>query len=127
MQIVNNQTISVVKDDNISVLFVKNGVAKESIIPNLRTLYENQFWPEFLHTPETSPDFQAKIDQLTSTVSNLSSCVSKLANNAHTVTQVTTSSPDEPPRAPTTSDTNVVGMPAISNLKTCSQSKVTTM
>ena len=72
-----------------------------------------------LHTPETSPDIQAKIDQLTSTVSNLSSCVSKLANNAQAVTQVTTSSPNEPPRAPTTSNTNVIGMPAVSNLENC--------
>ena len=72
-----------------------------------------------VHTPETSPDIQAKINQLTSTVSNLLSCVSKLVNNAHAVTQVTTSSPNEPPRALTTSNTNVIGMPAVSNLENC--------
>ena len=71
-----------------------------------------------VHTTETSPDIQAKIDQLTSTVSNLSSCVSKLANNAHAVTQVTAPSTNEPPSAPTTSDTHVIGMPAVSNLET---------
>ena len=76
-----------------------------------------------LHTPETSPDIQAKIDQLTSTVSNLSSCVSKLANNAQAVTQVTTSSPNEPPRAPTTLNTNVIGMPTVSNLEHCKVSQ----
>ena len=68
-----------------------------------------------VHTPETSPDIQAKINQLTSTVSNLSSCVSKLENNAQAVMQVTTSSPNEPPRAPT----NVIGMPAVWNLESC--------
>ena len=73
----------------------------------------------YVRTPETSPDIQAKIDQLSSIVSNLSSCVSKLANNAQAVTQVITSSPNEPPRAPTTSNTNVIGMPAVSNLENC--------
>ena len=76
-----------------------------------------------VHTPEMSPDIQAKIDQLTSTVSHLSSCVSKLANNIHAVTQVTTSSPNEPSGAPTTSNTNVIGMPAVSNLENCKVSQ----
>ena len=121
MQIVNNQTISVVMDDNTSVFFVKNGVAKESIIPNLRTLYKNQLWPELTCRllKRHQIFIQVKIDQLTSTVSNLSSSVSKLANNAHAATQVTTSSPNVPPRAPTTSNTNVIGMPAVSNLENC--------
>ena len=76
-----------------------------------------------VHTPETSPDIQAKIDQLISTVSNLSSCVSKLANNAQAVTQATTSSSNKPPRVPTTSNTNVIGMPAVSNLEHCEASQ----
>ena len=50
MQIVNNQTINVVTEDNISVSSVKTEVAKESIIPNLRTLYKNQLWPELTCT-----------------------------------------------------------------------------
>ena len=51
MQIMNNRTISVVTDDKINVLFVKNGVEKESVIPNLRTLYKNQLWPELTCIP----------------------------------------------------------------------------
>ena len=120
MQIVNNQTINVVMDDNISVFFCQKwGCKRINHTKSPNTVQTPALARVNVHTPETSPDIQAKIDQLTSTVSNLSSCVSKLANNTQAVTQVTSSSPNEPPRAPTTSNTNVIGMPAISNLENC--------
>ena len=42
------QPNNVVTDDNISFLFGKNGVAKESIISNLETLCKNQLRPDGL-------------------------------------------------------------------------------
>ena len=72
-----------------------------------------------MHTPETLPDIQAKIDQLTETVSNLSSCTSKLVNNTDAVIQVSTPNTNEPPSAPTTSNTDVIGKPAVANLENC--------
>ena len=89
----NNQCV--VTDDNTKCLFCQKwGCKRINHTTSPNSVQKPALARVNVHIPKTLPDIQAKIDQLTSTASTLSSCVAKLANNTHAATQVTTSSPN---------------------------------